>query len=90
HRVCVARSEAASRARRRGGGGSEHSAGPQIAEFREADAGQCVEKVGLCGTNTLGRSLRAGAMGAAAGHGDHRTAGARRDQTSALSSGFFG
>ncbi|MEE1809693.1 hypothetical protein [Streptomyces sp. BE133] len=51
------------------------SAGSQLPEVWQADAGQCVEKVGLCGANALRGSLGAGAKGAAGGHADHRKGG---------------
>jgi hypothetical protein len=55
--------------------GPQDPAGSQLAEVRQTDAGQCVEKVGLCGADTLEGSLRANAKGTANGHGDHGTAG---------------
>lgn len=55
--------------------GSKDSAGSQLAEVWQTDAGQCVEKVGLGGADTLRGSLEAGAKNAAGGHGDHRRGG---------------
>lgn len=48
---------------------SDHSAGPQFAETREADARQGGEEISLGGADALGRSLGAGAERAAGGHG---------------------
>lgn len=51
---------------------SNDSAGPQLAEVCDADAGELVKKAGLGGADALGRSLGAGAERAAGGHDDHR------------------
>ncbi|WP_327393892.1 hypothetical protein [Streptomyces phaeochromogenes] len=53
---------------------SNDPAGPQFVEICDADTGERVKKVGLCGADALGRSLGASAERAAGGHGDHRTA----------------
>jgi hypothetical protein len=63
----AARSEAPSRSQRCGGAHSEGSAGSQVVQIWQMDAGQCVEKVGLGGTEVR-ESLGACAQVAASGH----------------------
>jgi hypothetical protein len=63
----AARSEAPSRTQRCGGAYSEGSAGSQLVQIWQVDAGQCVEKVGLGGVEVRG-SLGACAEVAAISH----------------------
>lgn len=58
--------------------GSKDSAGSQLADARQADAGQCLMKVGPCGADARRGSLVAGAKSAAGGHSDHRQPPSRR------------